>query len=641
MSESSNVDHNTSSVYGRRHPVPTIQNYRTHKAERRAEHEVAASGSVGTNASPRSTKSKRRSLLSSAKGLLRRDSTKVVPKSTETNNDEPYQAENRNVSSPIVRKDWAKVREANVPKAENVDDEGLVSDKIVQQDHFVTSTKDDTLQEKPHIDTSGKRLEQNDKSTTNDAASQKSSTSQPLESHEIAGGPVNRADEDDSCEHNNIPILTKISQAVGDILDPQQKRMDIKHMKRDNTDREVTDPVTHLPVEVHDFTDKELEKVPKIESRLGSEPRSLKGSSDMKKPLPEIEKDNGEQQSGRLAMGNLFPPPPFDVARDEIAGLYGRALTVGLAFVLLVPLILLVSALFITRSRDSGCSWTSVLLICFLLPSLGLVSGGTMILILRGRLKNQIKSLWDNLVWEAARKQELETSDSSTPESVQWLNSLLNSVWGLVNPDLFTSLVDTLEDVMQASLPKLVRMISVEDLGQGSEAIRILGVRWLPNGAAAQKFSQDGSIGFITGQSNDRKLAGKGQIENTSNNTGTSHTTQKEQGASHNSDHEDRGEDKNVAEGMEAEQGDFVNLEVAFSYRASITSKNLHDKLKNAHLYLAFYLPGGVKFPVWVELQGAVGIIRMRVQLCPDPPSLRFALSLSLVSQRLTYLAFL
>ncbi len=33
---------------------------------------------------------------------------------------------------------------------------------------------------------------------------------------------------------------------------------------------------------------------------------------------------------------------------------------------------------------------------------------------------------------------------------------------------------------MQASLPKLVRMVSVEDLGQGSESFRILGVRWLP-----------------------------------------------------------------------------------------------------------------------------------------------------------------
>lgn len=35
---------------------------------------------------------------------------------------------------------------------------------------------------------------------------------------------------------------------------------------------------------------------------------------------------------------------------------------------------------------------------------------------------------------------------------------------------------------------------------------------------------------------------------------------------------------------------------------------------------LAFYLYGGVKFPVWVELRGVVGTMRVRMQLTPDPP---------------------
>ena len=89
----------------------------------------------------------------------------------------------------------------------------------------------------------------------------------------------------------------------------------------------------------------------------------------------------------------------------------------------------------------------------------------------------RIRDTWEEEVWNAARSAEQEIAKSSTPESTQWLNSLLSSVWSLINPDLFTSLADTLEDVMQASLPKLVRMISVEDLGQGSESIRILGIR--------------------------------------------------------------------------------------------------------------------------------------------------------------------
>ncbi|KAJ5642781.1 meiotically up-regulated protein [Penicillium lividum] len=84
--------------------------------------------------------------------------------------------------------------------------------------------------------------------------------------------------------------------------------------------------------------------------------------------------------------------------------------------------------------------------------------------------------------------------DAHAPESTQWLNSLLASVWLLVNPDLFSSLVDTLEDSMQASLPKLVNMINLEDLGQGSEAPRILGVRWIPSNANGRSASHSKNI---------------------------------------------------------------------------------------------------------------------------------------------------
>jgi len=47
---------------------------------------------------------------------------------------------------------------------------------------------------------------------------------------------------------------------------------------------------------------------------------------------------------------------------------------------------------------------------------------------------------------------------------------------------------------MQASLPRLVRMVCVEDLGQGSEPLRILGVRWLPKGAAGAEVTDDGKL---------------------------------------------------------------------------------------------------------------------------------------------------
>ncbi|KAF8543160.1 hypothetical protein BDD12DRAFT_916043 [Trichophaea hybrida] len=60
------------------------------------------------------------------------------------------------------------------------------------------------------------------------------------------------------------------------------------------------------------------------------------------------------------------------------------------------------------------------------------------------------------------------------PEPAAWLNSLLSSLWPIVNPSLFRSLADMLEDVMQASLPKLVRSVRVADLGQGNKSMKIL-----------------------------------------------------------------------------------------------------------------------------------------------------------------------
>ena len=151
--------------------------------------------------------------------------------------------------------------------------------------------------------------------------------------------------------------------------------------------------------------------------------------------------------------------------------------------------------------------------------------------------------------WEAARIQEQQTADSPIPESTQWLNSLLSSVWSLINPDLFTSLADTLEDVMQASLPKSVRMISVEDLGQGSEAIRILGVRWLPTGAAARSVSIDGQVKPVREQQDsDRKVPGEGEING---DTASDEQGEKTQDNEKNEDDDE----ENIAEGLEAEEG--------------------------------------------------------------------------------------
>ncbi|TKA60971.1 hypothetical protein B0A49_12067 [Cryomyces minteri] len=247
----------------------------------------------------------------------------------------------------------------------------------------------------------------------------------------------------------------------------------------------------------------------------------------------------------------------------------------------------------------------------------GLGLGLVVIRGLQGWVANKVKEVWEDEVWDAERQKGDETANSPTPESTQWLNSVLASIWPLVNPDLFTSLADTLEDVMQASLPKLVRMVSIEDIGQGSESLRILGIRWLPTGAAAQSVSVDGKIQSDSDdkKKSDRSVAGEGEVKG---NTDEDAAEGQQQSAPNNAQDEQEGEA--IAEGLEAEDGDFMNLEVAFAYRARSSTRKFKDRAKNAHLYLAFYLPGSVKLPVWVELRGLVGTVRLRLQLTPDPP---------------------
>jgi hypothetical protein len=131
----------------------------------------------------------------------------------------------------------------------------------------------------------------------------------------------------------------------------------------------------------------------------------------------------------------------------------------------------------------------------------------------------------------------------------------------------------------------MVRMVSVDDIGQGSESLRILGVRWLPTGAAALSVGQNGELKKDDSNKNDRTVPGEGETQN----------DQKDQDSD--------GQDDGVAQGMEAEEGDFVNVEIAFAYRPSTGRRGMKERAKNAHLYMAFYMPANVKLrKCWIPL---------------------------------------
>ena len=379
-------------------------------------------------------------------------------------------------------------------------------------------------------------------------------------------------------------------------LDPKQKRKQMKKMDRDHEGRQTTDPVTHLPVTIHDFTDEELKTSPENEPPSGSQPRTSTGFSAASKDDAELSKETDEGEASHRGMEQLFPPPDFEAMKAQLKDVYSTAIMIGFSAIAgLVSLIALANNYMLETKHDD----TSNLPRCtrpLLVYSFSFIAIAVMAYVIawgvRGWINHKLDAVWEDEVWESARQQEQSAAGSVTPESTQWLNSLLASVWPLINPELFTSLADTLEDTMQASLPKMVRMVSIDDLGQGSEAIRLLGVRWLPTGAAAKNVSADGKLESSKQKHNDRTVPGEGEVDtNTKNHaddeSGNDSKNQKADGQT--------AQEAEELEGLEAEEGDFVNLEVAFSYRASSSGKGIKKKAKNAHLYLAFYLPAGIQ----------------------------------------------
>jgi uncharacterized membrane protein len=397
--------------------------------------------------------------------------------------------------------------------------------------------------------------------------------------------PDTRIDQDDD---KNTPENLE-SNING--LNAHEKRKQNKQTERGSHTREVTDPITHLPVIIHDFTADELNAAPESYSRATS---ILTTKSEK-----QLSKESEQSNMDRRRMQTLFPPPNFDAMQEEFTAVYQHAVLFGLGsllFTLLAMVTVWQLGPFRSSSQGHGpwqTTWLKLLIqiMIMIAPVIGIGLG--LIWAVREWLGHRVHNIWENQVWEAAGTHEEDNADSPTPESTQWLNSLLASVWSLINPDLFAGLADTLEDVMQASLPKLVRMVSVEDLGQGNEALRLLGIRWLPVGAAHKDVSVNGKIKSKKERESDREVPGGDEVDGNPA-LASDASSHKERNISH--DHlAEEGEKEDVAEGLEAEEGNFVNMELAFSYRASSHGKSMKVRSQNAHLCLAFFLPGGIR----------------------------------------------
>jgi Ca2+-dependent lipid-binding protein len=132
------------------------------------------------------------------------------------------------------------------------------------------------------------------------------------------------------------------------------------------------------------------------------------------------------------------------------------------------------------------------------------------------------------------------------------MNTFLGVMWGLIDPDMFAAVADTLEDVMQASVPGIIENVRVAEINQGTNPFRILSLRALPDGHV-REMKDDIRM-------RNRKIKDPQELA------------------------------------ADEEGGDYYNLECSFAYHSSPTSKasgSISEKAKNMHMQLVFYL--GIK----------------------------------------------
>jgi Ca2+-dependent lipid-binding protein len=147
------------------------------------------------------------------------------------------------------------------------------------------------------------------------------------------------------------------------------------------------------------------------------------------------------------------------------------------------------------------------------------------------------------------------------------MNSLLGLVWSLVNPEMFSALQDTLEDVMQASLPGFIENVRVAEMSQGTNPLRILSLRALPDTEVP-----------------DLKMAATAARDG-------------------------MGEQQRKAE---EDGGEVYNLEIAFAYNAApVDTKSLSGKTRNMHMQLVFY--AGIPSLVGVPLRKLQKLLQSRL----------------------------
>ncbi|KAK0525998.1 hypothetical protein OC835_005434, partial [Tilletia horrida] len=212
---------------------------------------------------------------------------------------------------------------------------------------------------------------------------------------------------------------------------------------------------------------------------------------------------------------------------------------------------------------------------------------------------------------------ERQRGEENSPpygESSEWLNAAIACIWKQIDPQMFVSVADMVEDIMQQSLPGFIDAVKISDLGIGDNPIRFVAMRGLPDLQGDKEYPREEWI-----------HQGKPEEASADNPKGTPATagTAAAPGNKAVSPEEDQDGD-GVAD--EDESGDFLNYEVSFSY-SSRPGQDEKTRSKNIHLLLQFFVGAFdlFRFPVniWAQIEHISGTVRLRAQIVQTPPYIR------------------
>ncbi|KAL2866602.1 C2 domain protein [Aspergillus lucknowensis] len=338
--------------------------------------------------------------------------------------------------------------------------------------------------------------------------------------------------------------------------------------------REVTDPTTGRQIEVEDLDSEAMEPVknPMLvvpNANLGKE-TSVK--TDSNQPLSEYKENQditappdpiAEGATSDVPIHGertniLFYPTPTISYKPMFENLKkrGTSLCIGIVCGIIV------------LGRTFGASYWGLIPLAFCIAS------GVWLWV------EEVIRSGREMEWSSEQLRGQVATANLIPESVEWINTFVGIIWGLINPDMLAPVADTIEDIMQASSPGVIENVRIAEIDQGNNPIRLLSLRSLPDGHVQQL------------QENARR---------------------------------ENEENKNPEEAAALEEGgSFYNFEASFAYHAQPTGQSASAKARNMHMQLVFYLGVrglfGVPFPVFVELIEMVGTVRGRLQLIPEAP---------------------